>query len=189
MTMSLVPRPFRYMPLTLRRSMGMVLAAAMMAPAPYAAAEAQLSVSGGGSGHSTGSQSAGNSVSASINIRIVIPPVLRLLDNQHPAVLTAGPDGRSFAQQRLVFMSNLKQGACFTLRRPAGLSPEGQGAWVMRQGASNIPVSLQSVDGGYKLCATRPGHYTVDLEHEFSTAGAPLMASLPWPVQTDFTAI
>ncbi len=129
--------------------------------------------------------------SASLNFKIVIPAVMRLLENSHPQQLTVGPDGRSSGQQRLVVMSNLKRGICITLRRPPGT----EGQWQLRQ-LDNSPVYLQAVSHGYKVCTTRPGRYTLELEHQFTpsapqspAAGANTFASLPWPVQTDINAI
>ncbi|GAA6142157.1 hypothetical protein [Hydrogenophaga sp. 5NK40-0174] len=143
--------------------------------APSAQADAQLAQGGNGS------------ASASLNIRVIIPAVMRLLENSHPRQLTVGPDGSSAGMQRLVVMSNMKRGFCVSLSRPAGM----EGAWQLRQ-LDSSPVYVQAVAQGYKVCTMRPGRYTLELEHSFTPAQADpaqKIASLPWPVQTDVNAI
>jgi len=49
----------------------------------------------------------------------------------------------------------------------------------------NAPVPTAD---GYRLCGTRPGQYTVLLQHRFGTRDSQASA-LHWPVQTDISAI
>lgn len=148
------------------------LLALSLAHVPTAQAEAQVAADG-------------QSASASINFRVIIPSVMRLLENSHPQQLTVASDGSSAGQQRLVVMSNMKRGICITLSRPAGMD----GQWDLRQ-LDNSPVYMQRVAQGYKLCTTRAGRYTLELEHSFKPASTvDRFASLPWPVQTDVNAI
>ncbi len=119
---------------------------------------------------------------ASLDFRIVIPPIMRVLENSHPQLLDT-TDGGASAEQRLVVMSNMKRGFCVSLRRAA---PQ-LGTWEL-QTAPQSGVQLSPVADGYRLCGTRPGQYTVLLQHRFGTADSRANA-LHWPVQTDISAI
>ena len=120
--------------------------------------------------------------SAALDIRIVIPPVMRVLENSHPRQLEAFADGETSAQQRLVVVSNMKRGFCVSLRRAADLS-----TWKV-QTAPQSGLELSPAADGYHLCGTRPGRYTVVLEHRFGSRDTKATA-LHWPVQTDISAI
>lgn len=121
--------------------------------------------------------------SASLNFRIVVPPVMRVLENSHPQQIDSEADGSLSAQQRLVVMSNMKRGFCVTLRL---VDPELEG-WQL-QTAPQSGVQLSPVADGYRLCSVRPGRYTLVLQHQFGNNAANSTA-LSWPVQTDLTAI
>ncbi len=125
-----------------------------------------------------------NSVSGSLDFRIVIPPIIRVLENSHPDSLNANADGAWNGQQRLVVLSNMKRGFCVTLRQT---DPQWQ-AWTLSTSQDN-GVSLSPVADGYRLCTARPGRYTLLLEHEFRapTDGSAIAAR--WPVQTDLMAM
>lgn len=124
--------------------------------------------------------------SATLELRIVIPPVMRVLENSHPVRMDAEASGDWSAEQRLVVVSNMKRGFCVTLRMSA---PEVE-AWRL-----NTPktggVTLNPVSDGYRLCAPRPGRYTLLLQHEFAAATTQRTntGALRWPVQTDITAL
>lgn len=120
--------------------------------------------------------------SAALDFRIVIPPIMRVLENSHPRQLESLADGEISAQQRLVVVSNMKRGFCVSLRRAADLS-----TWEV-QTAPQSGLELSPVADGYHLCGTRPGRYTVVLEHRFGTRNSTANA-LHWPVQTDISAI
>lgn len=126
----------------------------------------------------------GQNASASLNFRIVIPSVMRLLENSHPEQLATGANGALSAQQRLVVLSNMRHGFCVTLRQA---EPQLNG-WRL-QATQDSGVSLSPVADGYRLCTTRPGHYTLLLQHEFQTVAGSDPTTLRWPVQTDLTAI
>lgn len=121
--------------------------------------------------------------SASLDFRIVIPPVMRVLENSHPRQLDTSTGGEARAEQRLVVLSNLKHGFCVSLRRAA---PQ-LGTWELRT-APQSGLQLSPVADGYRLCGTRPGQYTVLLQHRFGTDDRHANA-LGWPVQTDISAI
>jgi hypothetical protein len=129
----------------------------------------------------TGGENRG--ASATLNFRIVIPPVMRVLENSHPQQIDPAADGSLSAQQRLVVMSNMKRGFCVTLRLT---DPQFDG-WQL-QTAPQSGVMLGPVADGYRLCSNRPGRYTLLLQHQFGSSPASSNA-LNWPVQTDLTAI
>lgn len=122
--------------------------------------------------------------SASLDFRIVIPPVMRVLENSHPLSLDAQATGEWSAQQRLVVVSNMKRGFCVTLR----MSAPGVDDWHLKT-AGQDNVTLTQVSDGYRLCAPRAGHYTLLLDHEFNGTQTTATGALRWPVQTDITAL
>ena len=135
--------------------------------------------------------------SASINFRIVIPPVMRVLENSHPAQLQPNADGSTLtAEQRLVVVSNMKHGFCVALRQP---SPELAAGWQLQQTAvdangsgSSSGAVLSPLADGYRLCTSRPGRYTLRLQHAFPAPNpgqAATATALHWPVQTELTAL
>ncbi|MDZ7910068.1 MAG: hypothetical protein U5N10_18815 [Gemmobacter sp.] len=131
----------------------------------------------------TGSESTGSGAGASLNLRIVIPAVMRVMENSHPLQLEARADGAMSAEQRLVVLSNMKRGFCVSLR----LAAPGVDHWELRTPSDNN-VSLSPAGDGYRLCSTRPGRYTLVLRHEFGVS-APGHQAMHWPVQTDISAI
>lgn len=124
------------------------------------------------------------SASASLNFRIVIPPMMKIMENSHPPQLDAGTDGELSAEQRLVVLSNMKRGFCVTLR----LARSDLGNWRMDTAEDN-GVSLNPVADGYRLCSARPGRYTLVLRHRFDGFDPGQQAQRDWPVHTDITAI
>lgn len=121
--------------------------------------------------------------SAALDFRIIIPPIMRVLENSHPRLLDTSNAGEASAEQRLVVQSNMKRGFCVSLRRPA---PQ-LGTWEL-QTAPQSGVQLSAQADGYRVCGTRPGRYTLVLQHRFTT-GEHRISALHWPVQTDISAI
>lgn len=120
----------------------------------------------------------GQGASASLNIRIVIPAVMQVLENSHPAEF----DGDQPVEQRLVVLSNMRHGFCASLR----LSDPAVAGWRLQ--ADEVGgVTLQAVADGYRLCTRQPGRYTLRLRHAFGTGTQ--QAVLAWPVQTDLMAL
>lgn len=123
--------------------------------------------------------------STELELRIIIPQFIRVLENSHPVVLDADADGDWSAQQRLVVVSNMKRGFCVTLRMSA---PEVD-AWRLHTPQSG-GITLDAMHDGYRLCTPRPGRYTLVLQHEFeATAQRSTTGALRWPVRTDITAL
>lgn len=122
---------------------------------------------------------------AALEFRIVIPRVLRVLENNYPMLLEAKADGSWGAEQRLVVASNMKRGFCITLRMVA---PEVD-VWRLHTPQTS-GITLDAVGAGYRLCAPRPGRFTFLLRHEFdATAQRATAGALRWPVRTDITAL
>lgn len=121
--------------------------------------------------------------SASLDFRIIIPPIMRVLENSHPQTIDTSPVGLASAEQRVVVQSNMKRGFCVSLRRAA---PQ-LGAWEL-QTSPQSGVQLSASADGYRVCGTRPGHYTLVLQHRFAPQDSRTSA-LHWPVQTDISAI
>lgn len=121
--------------------------------------------------------------SAALDFRIIIPPMMQVLENSHPQQLDTFTDGEASAQQRLVVVSNMKRGFCVSLRRAAAQP----GTWEV-QTAPQRGIHFSPVANGYRLCGTRPGRYTVLLQHRFGSSDRSANA-FNWPVQTDISAI
>ena len=120
---------------------------------------------------------------ASLDFRIIIPPVMRVLENSHPTRMDAVAGGDWSAEQRVVVLSNMKRGFCVTLRMT---SPDVE-AWRLQTEQSG-GITLSPVDDGYRLCTPRAGRYTLLLQHDFE-AVRNTSSTLRWPVQTDITAL
>jgi len=121
---------------------------------------------------------------ASLDFRIVIPPVMQLLENSHPALLYLPASGALSAQQKLVVASNMKRGFCVSMRVDAN-EVDGWRLQAVQQGG----ITLLEVTDGYRLCTARPGRYTLLLQHEFVAAPGATHKAMAWPVQTDITAL
>lgn len=124
------------------------------------------------------------SAGASLDFRIIVPPIMRLLENSHPTQVDAGANGDWNAQQRLVILSNMKRGFCVTLR----VNSPDVDAWRLNTEQSG-GITLSPVSDGYRVCTPRAGRYTLLLEHEFDASSNSRMQSLRWPVQTDLTTL
>jgi hypothetical protein len=123
------------------------------------------------------------SASAALDLRVVVPPMTRVLDNRHPASLWAA-GGAPEAHQELVVLTTLRQGFCARLRLT---SPEVRD-WTLRTRAPG--VSVQRTGEGYRVCSPRHGRHTLALHHEFALRDpADARAPIPWPVQTELSAL
>lgn len=123
------------------------------------------------------------SASASLRFRIVVPPMTRVLDNRHPASLGTAAEA-SGAQQDLVVQTTMPQGFCARLR----LTSSDVRDWTLHTRAPG--VSVQRTGEGYRVCAPRHGRHALALHHRFALrASAEGGAPLPWPVQTELSAL
>ena len=120
---------------------------------------------------------------ASLDFRIIIPPIMQVLENSHPTQLTPVVGGDWSAEQRLVVVSNMKRGFCVLLRMN---SPDVD-AWRLKTEQTG-GITLSPFSDGYRLCTPRPGRYTLLLQHDFEAAEN-TTESLRWPVQPDITAL
>ena len=189
-SVSCLPRPQQAARLWWQVLPALALAAAAITLALSPAlvrAESALSVNGGGAA------SAGNngSASAAVHFRIVVPPVMRVLENSHPSQLQTQANGEASGFQRLVVVSNMKNGFCVALRRPAtSAGPSWQLDVSGDSGAQLSPTA-----DGYRLCTSRPGRYALLLQHRFQPTPSetpnptPTMTAMAWPVQTELTSL
>ena len=133
----------------------------------------------------------GQPVTAALHVSIVIPAVLRILENSHPLELppldTLGTlAGHTSALQRMVLVSTLGKGFCMDLR----LSQLQISDWQLK--ISGTPGAwLEPVLEGYKLCAARAGRYELTLQHDFflkekDRRRADPGTALAWPVYASF---
>ena len=164
------PSPLRFWVLSLALAAGMALSPDMVR------AEGGLSVSSGQSANSSSGSS------AALQFRVVIPPVMRVLENSHPSQLEAAVDGSLVGQQRLVIASNMKHGFCVALR----LNQPRSGEWQLQTIEAN-GTSLAPTAEGFRLCVSRPGRHTLLLQHSFKPTTT--NTAIAWPVQTDITAL
>lgn len=136
------------------------------------------------------------SVGAALNFRVIIPPVVRVAENDHPVVLLAAAQGEPTreATQRLVFTTNLRRGVCMDLQ----MADAAVARWNVQTDAS-AGATLSPAFGGYRLCVARPGEHAVTLHHVFTmhhdtAVRAPRAAAAdapahPWPVHLQLAAL
>jgi hypothetical protein len=125
----------------------------------------------------------GDSASASsrLRFRVTVPPIVRVLDNLHPAQVRL--DDLPLRQE-LEVQSTLRQGFCLSLR----LATTGLAQWTVR--SQGIDVVVRRTGEGYRVCAPRHGRYRVALDHQFvGDSAAPPLASVPWPVITEISPL
>ena len=157
----------------------------MVRPSLIALAALALGMPATGMGESVQVSGAGGTgSSASVDIRIVVPPVMQVLENTHPSQLGVAVDGQWNAQQKLVVMSTMKRGFCVTLR----LATPQVNDWQL-QTSQEGGTTLNPLADGYRLCTARAGRYTLLLQHAFAADNALSGEALRWPVRTDLTAL
>jgi hypothetical protein len=128
-------------------------------------------------------------VGASLNFRVVIPPVVRVTANDHPSVLAPAPAGTGAQQavQRLAFHTNLRRGMCVDLQ----LADPGVAQWDVHADSAG-GATLSPALGGWRLCVSRPGQHDVTLHHAFrvrptTVAGSPVATA--WPVHLQLATL
>lgn len=136
----------------------------------------------------------GRKTSAAVNFTIIIPAVLRILENEHPITLVATqPTANTLTErlgavQKITVVSTLRQGFCMDLRLSRGDIAD----WKMSlQSAAN--VWLESTADGYRMCTGRPGRHLLTLQHAFTwqptdnrRSGA--FNEIAWPVNVSVSA-
>jgi hypothetical protein len=123
------------------------------------------------------------SVSAALTFAIVIPSVLRILEDTHPEILQAFSPSDSLvsAQQRMVLISTLGKGFCMDLR----LTHQQVASWHLTSSGSSAGIWVEATLGGYRLCARKAGRFEISLQHNFGltqNAGPASPPSMRWPV-------
>ena len=124
----------------------------------------------------------------SSNLAIIIPAVLRVIENSHPSSLPIADTqtSRISAMQRMVLVSTLGKGFCMDLR----LTQSQLANWQI-QVSGSTGTWIQPSEGGYRLCTGRAGRYELALQHAFSLKGGTrgnLAPALDWPVSMSLAA-
>jgi hypothetical protein len=124
-----------------------------------------------------------------VDFAIVIPAILRLLENKHPAELTTltEPAAPISALQRVVLVSTLRSGFCMDLRLHPLQGGQAQVAdWqvqlVALSGAAvHSGARVEAFEGGWRVCTRRAGRFELALQHAFRMQPSSASA-LGWPV-------
>ena len=120
--------------------------------------------------------------SAHVDISVVIPPVVQVLQDMHPLNLATGmPQNNVLSvQQRLIVFSNLKSGLCVTLQQTS----EQVEKWSVELTPATEGVSVTAMENGsYSVCTKYIGKKNIDLQHSFAfKANSPLFSALRWPI-------
>lgn len=123
----------------------------------------------------------GKSASASVNIRIVVPPMVRILGDSHPQELAIAQGRPIEALQKLTISTNVARGFCLQLQS----TQKSEAGWQLQQ-LDGDKVSITPSQGGYRVCGGRNGAYTLVLKHAFSiTENNENLAMMAWPVHAE----
>lgn len=113
--------------------------------------------------------------SLAVDFAIVIPAILRLLENEHPTRLHSLEETSSpiSALQRVVLVSTMRSGFCMDLRLNQMRGGHAHVAdWQVRlatlSGAAATNARVEAFDGGWRVCARRAGRFELALQHAFS---------------------
>lgn len=130
----------------------------------------------------------GRQASAAVNFSIIIPAVLRVIENSYPRLLPVANAQTSdiSALQRMVLVSTLGKGFCMDLQ----LNRRQVADWQVQLSGS-AGARVQASGNGYRVCTSRAGRYELALQYDFSlkddVRGA-LAPALDWPVSMSLTA-
>ena len=128
--------------------------------------------------------------STTLDFAIVIPAVLRILENNHPTLLSADADSAPVpALQRMVLVSTLRKGFCMDLR----LNPQQVADWQLSLSGS-AGTRVETADGGYRICTSHAGRFELALQHVFNLKTSPATptnqaAALRWPVSMSLASL
>lgn len=124
---------------------------------------------------------------ALLDFSIIIPVVLRILENNHPPSLpVADATSRISATQRMVLMSTLRKGFCMNLQ----LTRAQVGEWQLRVSGS-AGTRIEPSEGGYRVCTSHAGRYDLALQHDFKLrdgARENSALALDWPVNVSLAS-
>lgn len=127
---------------------------------------------------------------SAVNFAIVIPAILRLLENDHPTSLPSPAESYSpiSAQQRVVLVSTMKSGFCMDLRLNQMRGHARIADWEVQlaalPGAAAVGARVEAFDGGWRVCTRRAGRFELALQHAFS-----LQPSLTTPTTNSLSAL
>lgn len=131
----------------------------------------------------------GHPASAALNFSIIIPAVLRIVENSHPHLLPPADSqtSRISALQRMVLVSTLGKGFCMDLQ----LTRRQVADWQVQLSGS-VGARVQASGSGYRVCTRRAGRYELALRHDFSlkdNSPGETVPALDWPVSMSLTAL
>lgn len=131
----------------------------------------------------------GRPASAALSLSIIVPAVLRVIENSHPRALPAADVhiARVSALQRMVLVSTLGKGFCMDLQ----LNQRQVSDWQVQLSGS-AGATIQAAEGGYRVCTRRAGRYELALQHDFSLKNdirGALAPALDWPVSMSLSAL
>lgn len=126
--------------------------------------------------------------SSALDFRIIIPPVIRLLDDSAPAVLSLDGAAGSpvVVDQRLVLMSTLRRGFCLSLHMASPLVHQWQ--LGIRSGSG---LTHEGQSDSHRFCAHRAGRYELSVQHTLVFRGstaAPQVPPIVWPVRLELVS-
>ena len=133
-----------------------------------------------------------------VDFAVVIPAILRLLENDHPGLLSPLNDTALLvsALQRVVLVSTLRAGFCLDLRlHPLQTGESRVAGWQMQLAelsGAGTGARVEAFEGGWRVCTRRAGRYELALQHAFSlrpiAASTGEAAALGWPVALSLSA-
>lgn len=141
----------------------------------------------GASAHEVSSAD-GSKASALLDFSIIIPVVLRIIENSHPPLLPVADTqtSRISATQRMVLVSTLRKGFCMNLQ----LTRSQVSDWQL-QVSGSAGTRIEPSEGGYRVCTNRAGRYDLALQHDFKlkddTRGN-FASALDWPVNVSLAS-
>jgi hypothetical protein len=135
-----------------------------------------------------GSSSDGRKASAQLDFRIIIPVVLRIIENSHPPSLPVADTqtSRISTLQRMVLVTTLRKGFCMDLQ----LTRTQLTDWKLHVSGS-ADTRIESSEAGYRVCTNRAGRYDLALKHDFKLKDGTRENSAPaldWPINVSLAS-
>lgn len=130
----------------------------------------------------------GQQARSALDFSIIIPAVLRIVENSHPPSLPPADaqNSRIPVMQRIVLVSTLRRGFCMDLQLTQHLLTD----WQLQVNGST-GVRIEASAGGYRLCMRRAGRHELALQHNFrlkEVARESPPATFNWPVNVSLAS-
>lgn len=117
--------------------------------------------------------------STNLQVRIVVPPYVRILSNVHPRTLEVRIDTPVVAEQQISVVTNEPHGFCLDLTMAA---PTEDLQWGLHSIGGGGVTFTPSGDA-YRVCSVRDGTYTFTVRHLFQWSPREGGGVAPWPIQ------